>query len=140
MFCRPSSCELGKTRRKLDTVRNVVWEALLTNERACSIWTYSRDSSSSSELIFAVISNPWPRRNVMTSEYFCIRLIYHASTSKHRLTTTCDRATITMAFRCGQNIHIIKYEMENTNNLPKTVNESNCINTKSRILKSLSKY
>ena len=45
-----------------------------------------------------------------------------------------------MAFRCGQNIHIIKYEMENTDNLPKGVNESNCINTKSRILKSLSKY
>ena len=44
-----------------------------------------------------------------------------------------------MAFRCGQNNHIIKYEMENTNILPKGVNESSCINTKSRILKSLSK-
>ena len=44
-----------------------------------------------------------------------------------------------MVFLCGQNIHILKYEMENTNNLPKGVNESNCINTKSRILKSLSK-
>ena len=44
-----------------------------------------------------------------------------------------------MAFRCGQNIHIIKYEMENTNILPKGVNESNCINTKSRFLLSLSK-
>ena len=44
-----------------------------------------------------------------------------------------------MAFRCGQIIHIIKYEMENTKNLPNGVNESNCTNTKSRILKSLSK-
>ena len=44
-----------------------------------------------------------------------------------------------MAFRCGQNIHIIKYEMENTNNLSKGVNGSICINTKSRILKGLSK-
>ena len=41
-----------------------------------------------------------------------------------------------MTFRCRQNIHIIKYEMENSNNLPKGVKESNCINTKSRILKS----
>ena len=51
---------------------------------------------------------------------------------------TCS-ASKGMAFLCGQNIHIIKYEMENTNNLPKGINESNCINTKSRILKSLSK-
>ena len=35
-----------------------------------------------------------------------------------------------MAFCCGQNIHIIKYEIENTNILQKGVNESNycCIN------------
>ena len=44
-----------------------------------------------------------------------------------------------MAFRCGQNIHSIKYEIENTKNLPNGVNESICANTKSRILKSLSK-
>ena len=35
-----------------------------------------------------------------------------------------------MAFRCRQNIHIIKYEIKNTNIIPKGVNESNCINTK----------
>ena len=40
-----------------------------------------------------------------------------------------------MAFRCGQNIHITKSEMENTNILPKGVNVFNCINTKSRIQK-----
>ena len=50
----------------------------------------------------------------------------------------CD-TIIGMAFRCGQNIHITKSEMENTNILPKGVNVSNCINTKSRILKRLSK-
>ena len=44
-----------------------------------------------------------------------------------------------MAFSCGQNIHIIKYEMENTNIRPNGVNASNCINTKPRILKSLPK-
>ena len=44
-----------------------------------------------------------------------------------------------MVFRWGQNIHIIKYEMENTKNLPNGVDESNCTNTKSRILESLSK-
>ena len=35
---------------------------------------------------------------------------------------------LSMAFCCGHNIHIIKYEIENTNILPKGVNESNCIN------------
>ena len=43
-----------------------------------------------------------------------------------------------MAFRCGQNIHIIKYEMENKHSSERS-NVSSCINTKSRILKSLSK-
>ena len=37
-----------------------------------------------------------------------------------------------MAFRCGQNIHIIKYEIENTNILSKGVNEFNFMDTKSR--------
>ena len=40
-----------------------------------------------------------------------------------------------MAFCCGQNIHIIKYEMGNTNVRPNQVNVSYCINTKPRILK-----
>ena len=43
-----------------------------------------------------------------------------------------------MAFHCGQNIHVTKYEMENKHS-SKRSNESNCKNTKSRILKSLSK-
>ena len=40
-----------------------------------------------------------------------------------------------MAFRCGQNIHIVKYEVQNTKVIPKDINESTCANTKSRILK-----
>ena len=40
-----------------------------------------------------------------------------------------------MAFRCEQNIHIIKNEMENTNNLPKGVNESNCIDNSRKCIK-----
>ena len=36
---------------------------------------------------------------------------------------------LALAFRCGQNTHSIKYEIENTNIIPKGVNESNCINT-----------
>ena len=46
-----------------------------------------------------------------------------------------NNAAIAMAFPYGQTIHIIKYEMENTNIPPKGVNMSNCINTESRILK-----
>lgn len=38
------------------------------------------------------------------------------------------------AFRCGQNIHSIKYEIENTNIILKGVNESNCINSNSKML------
>ena len=40
-----------------------------------------------------------------------------------------------MAFRCGQNIHIVKCEVQNTKVIPKDINESTCANTKSRILK-----
>ena len=46
---------------------------------------------------------------------------------------TSDAEFPYMAFRCGQNIHIIKYEMENTKNLPNGANESNCRNTKKSI-------
>ena len=37
-----------------------------------------------------------------------------------------------MAFRCGKNIHIIKYEVQNTNAIPKEISASTCANTKSR--------
>ena len=36
---------------------------------------------------------------------------------------------LSVAFCCGQKIHIIKYEIKNTNILQEGVNESNCTNT-----------
>lgn len=41
---------------------------------------------------------------------------------------------LSMAFCCGQKIHIIKYEIKNTNILQEGVNESNCTNTQKSAL------
>ena len=64
-------------------------------------------------------------------------LMFTLHISKFFFNNQIHNTELSMAFRCGHNIHIIKYEIENTNIIPKGVNESNCINTKSKMLKSI---